>query len=184
MGRHKQFVREDIIEKALQVFWRKGFVDTSLKDLEEATGVFKPVLYSEFGDKEGLYIHCVQYYREHHSSHLILAREPSGWTNIQDFFKFVLPNKNTRGCLFASASSRDMPVLTESLKPILEEQQKNLLKGIRKNLTATELSADKINPISEMIFTYYCGLSTLSNISPRSELEKGAMQFLELLRKS
>jgi AcrR family transcriptional regulator len=79
MGRNKQFERDDVTEKALQAFWRKGYVDTSLKDLEEATGVFKPVLYSEFGDKEGLFLECVRHYRKHYSGQLLLLREPLGW---------------------------------------------------------------------------------------------------------
>lgn len=182
MGRHKQFVREDITEKALHLFWRKGFVDTSLKDLEEATGVFKPVLYSEFGDKEGLFLECVQHYRKHHSSQLLLIREPLGWRNVEDFFKFVLSNKNSKGCFFASASSRDVPVLKDSLKPILEDQRKAIMNALKTNLAATELAPDRTNEISEMIYIYYCGLSTLSNISDRNQLDKRAMQFLDLIR--
>jgi AcrR family transcriptional regulator len=51
MGRPKNFSREGVLEKALPVFWKHGFADTSLQDLEKATGVNKSGLYVEFADK-------------------------------------------------------------------------------------------------------------------------------------
>jgi TetR/AcrR family transcriptional regulator, copper-responsive repressor len=41
-----------VLEKAIRVFWKRGFPDTSVQDLERATGVNKSGLYSEFRDKE------------------------------------------------------------------------------------------------------------------------------------
>ena len=54
MGRPKNFSRKGVLEKALPVFWRRGFADASLHELEVATGVNKSGLYSEFKDKEDL----------------------------------------------------------------------------------------------------------------------------------
>ena len=36
MGRPKNFSREEVLEKAMPVFWTRGFSDTSLQDLERA----------------------------------------------------------------------------------------------------------------------------------------------------
>jgi hypothetical protein len=56
MGRPKNFNREGVLEKALPVFWRRGFADASLHQLEVATGVNKSGLYAEFKDKEDLFM--------------------------------------------------------------------------------------------------------------------------------
>jgi Bacterial regulatory proteins, tetR family len=56
MGRPKNFNREGVLEKALPVFWRRGFADASLYQLEVATGVNKSGLYAEFKDKEDLFM--------------------------------------------------------------------------------------------------------------------------------
>ena len=40
----------------MPVFWRRGFADTSLHELEQATGVNKSGLYAEFKDKEDLFV--------------------------------------------------------------------------------------------------------------------------------
>jgi AcrR family transcriptional regulator len=51
MARPKEFNREGVLEKALPVFWRHGFADNSLHELEQATGVNKSGLYAVFKDK-------------------------------------------------------------------------------------------------------------------------------------
>ena len=48
MGRRRNFSREDVLTKAIPMFWKRGFADTKVEDLEEATGVNKSGLYSEF----------------------------------------------------------------------------------------------------------------------------------------
>jgi AcrR family transcriptional regulator len=54
-GRQKNFSREEVLEKAMPVLWTNGFSDTSLQDLERATGVNKSGLYTEFRDNEDLF---------------------------------------------------------------------------------------------------------------------------------
>jgi AcrR family transcriptional regulator len=56
MGRPKNFSREQVLEKAMPIFWKRGFSDTSLQELERATGVNKSGLYTEFRDKEDLFV--------------------------------------------------------------------------------------------------------------------------------
>jgi AcrR family transcriptional regulator len=61
MGRPKNFNREGVLAKALPVFWRRGFAEASLHELEVATGVNKSGLYSEFKDKEDLFMQSLHY---------------------------------------------------------------------------------------------------------------------------
>ena len=72
------------LEKALPVFWRRGFADASLHELEVATGVNKSGLYSEFKDKEDLFMQSLQYYLENLEKKGMLTAEPLGWNNISD----------------------------------------------------------------------------------------------------
>ena len=46
MGSSKNFSREEVLEKAMPLFWKHGFADTSLQELERATGVNKSGLYT------------------------------------------------------------------------------------------------------------------------------------------
>jgi TetR/AcrR family transcriptional repressor of nem operon len=48
----KQFNREDVLNRAMDVFWRWGYESTSIEDLVEATGIDRGSLYNTFGNKE------------------------------------------------------------------------------------------------------------------------------------
>jgi len=49
-------VRQRLLDAALQLFSSKGYAATSVRELVEAAGVTKPVLYYYFKNKEGLYL--------------------------------------------------------------------------------------------------------------------------------
>lgn len=61
-GRPKQFDREHALDKALVLFWRHGYEATTMSDLVAATGAKAPTLYSEFGNKEGLFRAAAEHY--------------------------------------------------------------------------------------------------------------------------
>jgi AcrR family transcriptional regulator len=87
MGRPKNFRREEVLEKAIPVFWKRRFSDTSAQDLERATGVNKSGLYSEFRDKEDLFVESLRYYLAAQEKRGLLTEEPLGWKNIETFLK-------------------------------------------------------------------------------------------------
>lgn len=55
MGRHKNYDRAEIAQKAMAVFWRDGFHGTSTQALVDAMGVNRFSVYAEFGNKQNLY---------------------------------------------------------------------------------------------------------------------------------
>lgn len=62
IGRPRTFDRHAALEAAMRVFWRKGFVAASMKDLCEAMGIASPSLYAAFGSKEALYLEAFDHY--------------------------------------------------------------------------------------------------------------------------
>lgn len=55
MGRTREFDDTQALDRALQVFWEKGFEATSIGDLVKATGVNRASLYQTFGSKRELF---------------------------------------------------------------------------------------------------------------------------------
>jgi AcrR family transcriptional regulator len=62
IGRPREFDRDVALQEAMLVFWRKGFLATSMSDLCDAMGIRPPSLYAAFGSKEALYIEAAEHY--------------------------------------------------------------------------------------------------------------------------
>lgn len=69
MGRKLEFQPSEAVEKAMMVFWQRGYGRTSVDDLEAATGVGRKSLYRAFNDKHDLFIRALGSYRA------LMARE-------------------------------------------------------------------------------------------------------------
>src|ERR1700742_3700373 len=112
MGRPKNFSREEVLEKAMPVFWTHGFSDTSLQDLERATGVNKSGLYAEFRDKEDMFVACLRHYLAQQEKRGLLTQEPHGWKNVETFLRNgPVHEGEQRGC-FSVNSMREFPILS------------------------------------------------------------------------
>ncbi len=64
MGRPRSFETDKALDRALQVFWRKGYEGASLSDLTKAMGINRPSLYAAFGDKEALFRKALDRYTD------------------------------------------------------------------------------------------------------------------------
>lgn len=62
MPRPKEFNPDDAIEKAMQVFWHKGYEATSMEDLLTAMNLNRGSLYDTFGDKRHLFLKVIDRY--------------------------------------------------------------------------------------------------------------------------
>src|SRR5436189_2868910 len=63
-GRPREFDVDEALDRALEVFWRKGYEGASLPDLTRAMGINRPSLYAAFGSKEGLFRRALDRYAE------------------------------------------------------------------------------------------------------------------------
>jgi AcrR family transcriptional regulator len=63
-GRPRAFSKDDVLDRALEVFWRKGYEGAALSDLTAAMGINRPSLYAAFGDKQSLFRAVLQRYVE------------------------------------------------------------------------------------------------------------------------
>ena len=110
MPRPRQFEREDVVQKALEIFWRQGYQATSVQDLVAATGLNRGSLYDTFGDKHGLFLEVVEYYRSHVTARRLAKLEEPGSARekIATFFKevveFSLGEGRLLGCLMTNSA--------------------------------------------------------------------------------
>ncbi len=114
MGRPKEYARKEVLEAATQVFWEKGFEGASVRDLVEGTGLHRRSMYEEFGDKDGLFLECVDHFVHETTKDIgvLLKQKPLGFHNIESFFSNRVDYVATRkfkGCLLVkSAVEKEM----------------------------------------------------------------------------
>ncbi len=73
MSGRKQFAVEDALDRAVRVFWHKGYAGATIADLVEGTGLGRGSLYGTFGDKATLFRACLGRYAETVAADLVDA---------------------------------------------------------------------------------------------------------------
>ncbi|BCQ53263.1 TetR/AcrR family transcriptional regulator [Burkholderia gladioli] len=63
-GRPRSFDEKGALEKAIQVFWSKGYDGVTIDDLVAGMGVGRPSLYAVFGDKRAIFLRALRAYAE------------------------------------------------------------------------------------------------------------------------
>lgn len=58
----KQYDTNEVVDRAMRLFWARGYESTSITDLIEATGINRGSLYAGFGDKRGLFLESLRRY--------------------------------------------------------------------------------------------------------------------------
>jgi TetR/AcrR family transcriptional repressor of nem operon len=142
MGRPKSYDRITVLERAMRVFWTKGWEGTHLSDLVEATGINRFSLYNEFGGKEGLYRAALEHYVAGLADlGALLEREPLGLANVRAFHRAQLVEEFENGC-FALSSVRERHVMPASAWGTIEGFAQGIEKGLRRNLRAAAESGE------------------------------------------
>jgi TetR/AcrR family transcriptional repressor of nem operon len=62
MARNVEFDQERAIQKAMDVFWKKGYSGTSMRDLTDAMQISASSIYNTIGDKHQLFVRCISDY--------------------------------------------------------------------------------------------------------------------------
>jgi len=99
MGRPKSYQVEDVVSRALPVFWRSGYEGASLKGLEAATGLNKFSLYASFGSKRGLYLASLDLYVARYLAPYFGDFRPVGPESMETFLCGVVTNLEATGGL-------------------------------------------------------------------------------------
>ncbi|MCR4376749.1 MAG: TetR/AcrR family transcriptional regulator [Rhodospirillales bacterium] len=115
MSRPQQFDRDDVLDRALMVFWLKGFETASIQDLVDATGLNRGSLYNTFGDKAELFAAVMERYRDASPTKPLAdaaRRAPDGIDSrtlivafFKDLTKRALNDPEHKGCLLTNTSA-------------------------------------------------------------------------------
>jgi TetR/AcrR family transcriptional repressor of nem operon len=63
-GRPRSFTESEVVDAATDVFWQRGYADTSMLRLGEEAGVLPGSLHAAFGDKHTLFVLALERYTQ------------------------------------------------------------------------------------------------------------------------
>jgi len=182
MGRQKLFTREAVLNKTIPVFWKHGLAETSVQDLEQATGVRKSGLYTEFIDKEDLFIASMRQYFDTLTARGALTKQPLGWENVEGFLKVCYGSWGQKGC-FSVNSMREFADLPPKARQIMIANMTKAHELLISNLTAARGEASDNESLADLIITFFCGICLGQNLNPdRAQVTKRIEHFMKLIR--
>lgn len=187
-GRPRAFDRAEALQKAMLLFWEKGFQGTAMSELTAAMGINAPSLYACFGSKEALYREAMALYEAGDGAELAAAiaaaptaREAIGTYLMRSAALFSRPDKPT-GCMVVLSVVHAAGTSEEAgraLRDARTEMQGVLEARLRGALASGELSAGDPAAIAAFYCTVQQGMSIRARDgASRAELEavaQGAM---------
>ncbi|WP_053005867.1 TetR/AcrR family transcriptional regulator [Kiloniella spongiae] len=117
MARPREFDEADALDRAMQVFWTKGYEGTGISDLLEAMQIGRGSLYKAFGDKKGLFLAALKQYEknciEPGLQFLNDRNIPDGAQRIQMLLETVVAvvesDNDRRGCFLCNTAVDQAP---------------------------------------------------------------------------
>jgi len=109
MARTKDFDEQAVLQKAICLFWNKGYNGTSMQDLVEGLGISRSSLYDTFGDKHQLYLKALDAYQLQYGTQLckLTGESASAKEAIRQILDLVitdlLADEQRKGCFIVNA---------------------------------------------------------------------------------
>jgi AcrR family transcriptional regulator len=149
IGRPRSFDMDEALDRALDVFWRKGYEGASVADLTVAMGINPPSLYAAFGNKEGLFRRALDRYVERHDD---VLRESLAQPKAKDSIAALLhksvqgltDKSSPPGCLLVqgiSGCSDDAQCIREALAERRAANEKLIRERLKRAKADGELPA-------------------------------------------
>jgi len=178
VGRPRAFDMDTALEKALEVFWRKGYDGTSLSDLTEAMGINKPSLYAAFGNKEQLFLKAIELYESRPCAFFMPALEKPTAYEVAEHMLYgaaaPMANKDQpQGCVViqgALSCSEAAAAVKEALANRRLEGQKKLVERFERAKTEGDLpSAVNAETLARYLGSVLQGMAIQANSGATSE---------------
>lgn len=188
MARTIEFDREDVLQKAMEVFWLEGYCETSISTLVAATNLKPGSLYAAFSSKEGLFLACLDYYGQQSIDRLneFITTADTPLQGIKAFLLKIIReirDGNTNvSCFLVNTIleiSFDKTVIRDEVNRHLAAMESILLSALIASQKIGELSPNKDpHSLAKIIMLNIWGLRVLAKTSPDKETVEAIHQQL------
>jgi len=174
MARPRTFKIDDIAEKLMNIFWRKGYARTSIPDLTEASGLLRGSLYAAFGNKDAMFKLALDRYLKELRSDIV--SETPGINGIRYMLNQVVhltvSDPERRGCLLINAipEAASLPdVNRAAITKGLEEMKQFIRFKLLEEQKTTKTSPD-LDRLVALIFASSVSIRVLGRAGQNKQL--------------
>lgn len=179
MARTKEFNEDQALDKAIEIFWHKGYNGTSAQDLVTHLGLSRSSLYDTFGDKQKLFAQSLRRYQKQSQDQIstLLNESENIKETLHAIFKQAviesLQDGITKGCFMVNSSVElamhddEIAKIVKNNSQIMEEV---FTKAVKKGQDAGHISkATNARVLARFIFNTYSGIRVLARTGERDK---------------
>ncbi|MEL6342188.1 MAG: TetR/AcrR family transcriptional regulator [Myxococcota bacterium] len=121
MARPRTFNEEDVLQRAMELFWRQGYRATTMQDLVRVTGVQRNSLYRIFGNKAAIFQQILDRYGAWRIGKLDMSQPPRDLIRqwLMACADEARAGTTPRGCLLV-LSSTEMHALEPAVRAVVQ----------------------------------------------------------------
>lgn len=186
-GRPRTFVKEEVLFKALKVFWHFGYANTSVSMLCKALNLSAPSLYAAFGSKSALFIKTVDFYEDTYWEPLReqFRKEADFYKAFYDFFlgavKVMTLDGQSLGCMVTLTTLEGEICESEVVEKVTNLELRVEKLFYDKLLTAKEHGQIKAHSdpkiLANFLSTFFNGLTLRARLGQSAQVLEEAVNI-------
>jgi TetR/AcrR family transcriptional repressor of nem operon len=182
-GPDKQFDPDDALEKAMQLFWAKGYAATGLNELLEVMGIGRKSLYDTFGNKRALYIKALDRYSQTVVRDLIRALNDPGRPALENVrtvlcdFAVACADPASPGCLLGVGMAQ-VPAGDTEMADVLRKHLQRVERAYRDVFAKAQAEGDlkpgtNTRNLARLFMSTHQGLALIGRVADTPEMPDG-----------
>ncbi len=184
-GPQKQFDRDEVLERATQLFWERGYEATGMTQLLEHVGIGRQSLYDTFGGKRALFLECLsQYFRDRMGPIMAQLRGPgSPLDNMRQVFKmFEKMAQESRfcGCMVGNTAAErghNDPEVAEILAGCYRAMEDAFADALTRAQELGEISSKQdARGVAQVLVNTIQGVALLSKVHKDRDLARNVIR--------
>lgn len=177
MARRKEYIEAEVIDKAMHLFWKNGYENTSMQMLEKEMGINKFSIYSSFGNKHGLFLESIRCYKAKTKAMFDkLINASNGVEDIKQFFydsvNIGYQEGNEKGCLMTNTynefSGSEDQLIKAKMDSFMKTVKDLFIEKLRMDASKDE---DTILKQANFLLVAKHGLASAARVNSKKEIQ-------------
>lgn len=189
-GKPLSFDRDEVLAKAMELFWKKGYQNTGMSELLDHMGIQRQSFYNTFGSKEKIFLEAVTLYTRNLTREIaaVLNRPDNPIENVRQVLNILqdeVAGADANGCMLGNSIAEfglNHPQISALLKKNIERMMEAFTRAFTQAIEQGLLPATKDpSAMAKSLIAMIQGMALLSKLGYADEMLSGVMKTAEEL---